>query len=122
MRRLTFASWDKIESVSLMFQSRRVRLSLRTFCVGMIALHVLVWWMARRQVAEGLPDFRIFYTAGLMLRRGQGTSLYNDSLQLNTQREFVPPARFDDTPLPYNHPPFEALLYLPLTSLSYLPA
>ena len=29
-------------------------------------------WMARRQVAEGLPDFRIFYTAGLMLRRGRG--------------------------------------------------
>jgi hypothetical protein len=113
-----------------MFQSRRVRFSLRKFCVGivamhavgMIALHALVWWMARRQVAEGLPDFRIFYTAGLILRRGQRTSLYNNSIQLATQREFVPPARFDDTPLPYNHPPFEALLYVPLTHLSYLRA
>lgn len=105
-----------------MFQSRRVRFSLRKFCVGMIALHALVWWMARRQVAEGLPDFRIFYTAGLMLQRGQGTSLYNDSMQLNTQREFVPPVRSEATPLPYNHPPFEALLYLPLTHLSYLHA
>ena len=104
-----------------MFQSRRVRFSLRKFgvgivamqAVGMIALHALVWWMARRQVAEGLPDFRIFYTAGLILRRGQRTSLYNDSIQLATQREFVPQARFDDIPLPYNHPPFEALLLLP---------
>ena len=105
-----------------MFRSRRVRFSLGKFCVGMIALHAAIWWTARRQVAEGLPDFRIFYTAGLMLRRGQATSLYNDSLQLNTQREFVPPARFDDTPLPYNHPPFEALLYPSLTHLSYLHA
>ena len=105
-----------------MFQSRRVRFSLRKFCVGIIALHALVWWMARRQVAEGLPDFRIFYTAGLMLQRGQGTSLYNDRMQLNTQREFVPPVRSEATPLPYNHPPFEALLYLPLTHLSYLHA
>ena len=105
-----------------MLQSPRVRFSLRKFCVGMIALHALVWWMARRQVAEGLPDFRIFYTAGLMLRRGQATSLYNDTIQLNTQREFVPPARFDDVPLPYNHPPFEALLYVPFTYLSYIRA
>ena len=105
-----------------MFQSRRVRFSLRKFCVGMIVLHALVWWMARRQVVEGLPDFRIFYTAGRMLQRGQGTSLYDDSLQLSTQREFVPPARFGATPLPYNHPPFEALLYLPLVQLSYLQA
>jgi hypothetical protein len=105
-----------------MFHSRRVRFSLRKFCVGMIALHALVWWMARRQVAEGLPDFRIFYTAGLMLGRGQGTSLYNDRIQLSTQREFVPPTRFEATALPYNHPPFEAPLYLPLTHLSYLHA
>lgn len=97
----------------------RLRFALTSFCLGMIALHLVVLWLARHQIMAGLPDFRIFYTAGLMLRRGQGEVLYSDSLQLRTQREFVPAASGDDGPLPYNHPPFEALLYLPFTYLSY---
>lgn len=88
----------------------------------MIALHLAVFWMVRDQVAEGSPDFSIFYTAGLMLRRGQGSLLYSDSLQRETQREFIPKSYERPNPLPYNHPPFEALLYLGLAGFSFLRA
>lgn len=71
---------------------------------------------------EALPDLRIFYTAGLMFRRGQAHSLYDEALQLKTQREFVTAPPTDDGPLPFNHPPFEVLLFLPLTHLTFLRA
>lgn len=88
----------------------------------MILLHVAVFWLARHQIVAGLPDFKIFYTAGTMLRRGQGQALYSNALQLETQREFVPLPPNATIPLPYNHPPFEALLFVPITYLSYIHA
>jgi hypothetical protein len=91
-------------------------------CLGMIALHGAVFWLARSQVLGGLPDFKIFYTAGLILRRGEGSMLYSNDLQLKTQREFVREAMEGDSPLPYNHPPFEALLFVGTTFLPYLRA
>lgn len=105
-----------------MFPRRRLRFTLSAFCLGMILLHVAVFWLARQEVVDGLPDLRIFYTAGLMLRRGQGHSLYDDSWQLKTQAEFVRLRPGLDAPMPYNHPPFEAILYVPLTLLPFLRA
>jgi Glycosyltransferase family 87 len=91
-------------------------------CLGLILLHLMVFWQAREQILAGLPDFRIFYTAGLMLRRGEGHVLYDDALQSRTQREFVPASTADNSPLPYNHPPFEAVLYVPFTYIQFLRA
>jgi hypothetical protein len=105
-----------------MFQRRRLRFTLSAFCLGMIVLHLAVAWLARQEVVDGLPDLRIFYTAGLMLRRGEGHSLYDDSLQLKTQAEFVKLRPGIDAPMPYNHPPFEAILYVPFTYLPFLRA
>lgn len=105
-----------------MFHRRRLRFTLSAFCLGMILLHLAVFWLARQEVVDGLPDLRIFYTAGLMLRRGQGHSLYDDALQLKTQAEFVKLRPRIDAPMPYNHPPFEAILYVPLTYLPFLHA
>jgi len=84
----------------------------------LVSLHFALHWVTR-QTAAGLQDFRIFYTAGLMLQRGQGHSLYNSALQLETQREFVPGATARYSLLPYIHPPFEALLYVGIAGLSY---
>jgi hypothetical protein len=101
---------------------QRIKMPVTLFLVAMLLLNAFVFWIARRQAAAGSPDFSIFYTAGLMLRRGQGGSLYNNLSQLRVQREFALAARDRDGPLPYNHPPFEAALYIPLTYLSYLHA
>jgi hypothetical protein len=102
-----------------MWSYPRLRFALTLFCLGTIMLHLAVFWPARHNALAGWPDFSIFYTAGLMLRRGQGQALYSDDLQRQTQKGFIPGVLARRGPLPYNHPPFEALLYVPLTHLSY---
>lgn len=100
--------------------SPRFKALLALFLAGMCLLNGFVFWSARKQVVAGLPDYSIFYTAGLMLHRGQGKVLYNNLLQLQVQREFVAAPERRDGPLPYNHPPFEAVLFLPLIHLPFL--
>src|SRR5262249_1296210 len=67
-------------------------------------------------------DFRIFYTAGLILRRGEGRELYSEELQTKVQRDFAPAVVNKAGALPYNHPPFEAVLFEPITYLPYFSA
>ena len=100
----------------------RLRVSLASVGLGLILLNVGVFWLARDQALAGSPDFRIFYTAGLMLRRGQGGMLYDAEIQNRTQQEIAPLAVNQNGPLPYNHPPFEGLLYVAFTFLSFLAA
>ena len=76
-----------------------------------------------RSIPLGLPDFSIFYTASKILSAGKGNELYNDDLQEAVQRGFSPLAiERRGTILPFNHPPFEAILFLPLSHFSYLTA
>lgn len=97
----------------------RLRFALNSFCLGMVVVHGVLFWIVRSQIVSGSSDFRIFYTAGLMLRRGEGSSLYNEELQTKVEREFAFAAVQRGGPLPYNHLPFEAALYVPLTYFSY---
>lgn len=99
-----------------------LRFILITVSLGMIFAHATLFWDVREELAGGSSDFRIFYTAALMLRRGQGHSLYDDALQEQTQREFAARGISHGGPLPYNHPPFEAALFVPFTYFPYLPA
>lgn len=99
----------------------RLRLALTLFCLGMIVLHFAIFWLARCQIQAGSADFRIFYTAGLMLRDGHGHLLYSNDLQRRTQQKFARAFTHDGF-LPYNHPPFEAMLFLAMAYLPYLPA
>ncbi|HTS08096.1 MAG TPA: glycosyltransferase family 87 protein [Candidatus Eisenbacteria bacterium] len=85
-------------------------------------LQFWVFWGARGRVLSGWPDFSIFYAAGVTIRRGQGAVLYNDAVQRQVQQEFIPETLAVRNPLPYNHPPFEVLLYLPLTYTNYVHA
>ncbi len=100
----------------------RLRFAVATACLGMIALHFIVFLLVRRQVIAGMPDFRIFYSAALMLKRGEGKVLYDDRVQRTVQAEVAPIAVAVNGPLPYNHPPFEAAAFVPLTYLRPLPA
>lgn len=70
----------------------------------------------------GYQDFTAFYGGGELVRRGQATQLYDLREQYKLQKQFAPDVPVRHTALPYNHPPFEALLFVPLTYLSYLPA
>ena len=58
-------------------------------------------------------DFSQFYCAAQIVRRGLGRQLYD----LKTQVEFQ--SKVASVHVFYNHPPFEALLFLPFTYFNY---
>jgi hypothetical protein len=103
--------------------SKGLQIKLALYFCAMIALQCDVLWQARESIPQGLPDFSGAYTAGLILRDGQGDRLYDDALQESLQRSFSPIAvQKRGTILPYIHLPYEALVYLPLAHFSYLTA
>ncbi len=85
----------------------------------MVAIHAVVFWHLRDSVRKGYSDFAIYYCAGTMVRHGFGRQLYDETIQFKVQREFSPDVSIRLAALPYNHPPFEALLFLPFAYLSY---
>ena len=95
------------------------RLAICFYLATMAALHLGLAWNSRRLIREGYSDFAIFYTAGRIVRDGFGPQLYDPDLQYAVQRAFAPRVAIRQGPLPYNHPPFEALLFAPFTLLSY---
>jgi Glycosyltransferase family 87 len=97
----------------------RLKTWIAMLIVGMLCIHGVMFWRTRPLLAQGYPDFTIFYTAGEMLRQGMGHQLYDAKIQLEVQRNFVGQIPSRNGPLPYNHPPFEALIFLPLTLLPY---
>ncbi|MGH9549502.1 MAG: glycosyltransferase family 87 protein, partial [Terriglobales bacterium] len=88
----------------------------------MIFVHALMFFSLRREIASGYPDFTIFYTAGKCILRGEGRQLYDLETQFAIQREFASEVKHRENPLPYNHPPFEALLFAPLARLPFVAA
>ncbi|MFZ0299687.1 MAG: glycosyltransferase family 87 protein [Candidatus Sulfotelmatobacter sp.] len=97
----------------------RLKTWIAVLIVGMLCIHGVLFWKARVLVRQGYPDFTIFYTAGKMLNEGLGHSLYDGALQYEVQQTFAAGVRIRKGPLPYNHPPFEALIFEPLASLDY---
>src|SRR5258708_34276576 len=85
----------------------------------MLWLNLLFFLGMREGIKRGYPDFTIFYTAGTILRQGLGHQLYDRKVQYEVQESFTGHIAFRKGPLPYNHPPFEALIFVPLTLLPY---
>jgi Glycosyltransferase family 87 len=102
--------------------SSAIRPVLRTFLAAMIVLHAWMFFSLRREIVNGYPDFTIFYTAGKCVNEGRGRQLYDLETQFALQRSFAPEVKHRDNPLPFNHPPFEALLFVPLAGLPYVTA
>ncbi len=88
----------------------------------MLFLHLVLAWESRDLIHKGYPDFTIFYSAGKIVGRGLGRSLYDPQTQYRIQREFAAGVSIRQGPLPYNHPPFEALAFVPFARLPYLVA
>jgi len=87
--------------------------------VTIVGTHAFFLWRVRDQIARADPDFTIFFTAGNILREKRGADLYNPRTQQEIQAEFSADPEIRKGPLPYIHPPYEALLFVPLTLLSY---
>ena len=88
----------------------------------MAALDLLLAWNSRDLLKQGYQDFTIFYAAAKIVRQGLGHRLYDDTLQYRIQQGFAPAANLRKGPLPYNHPPFEALIFVPFSFLPYFAA
>jgi hypothetical protein len=85
----------------------------------MLCIHAFFLWSVRGRIVKGDPDFTVFFTAAQMLREGRGAQLYYPGAQQAVQLEFTNNSDLRRGPLPYIHPPFEALIFLPLTFLPY---
>lgn len=96
-----------------------LRLAGKFYVAGVLVIQSLVVWNARELIFRGYPDFTIYYTAGTLVRQGMGRELYDDRVQFEVQRQFAPKVATRLAALPFNHPPFEALLFVPITFLSY---
>lgn len=92
---------------------------VRLFVAGVLCLHAFFFITLRERVQQGYPDFTVFYTAATVLRHGLGYHLYDVHVQDEIQKGFAGQIPSRHSPLPYIHPPFEALVFLPLTLLPY---
>ena len=89
------------------------------FLLAATIAHGIVFWQEHARLRAGYGDFSALYTAGLMLKRGEGRSLYDRREQWRLQQEFAANVAVRKGPMPYIRPPFEALLFLPLVYFSY---
>ena len=84
-----------------------------------LATQMLLFLIAYRTMPPGAIDLRAFYAAGVILRSGQAHQLYNDAYEAKVQLTASGPL---GASLPFLYPPFAALLFVPLTAVSYTTA
>jgi|SRR5580698_579085 len=89
------------------------------FLVAMAIVHGIEFWQQRTKIFAGYGDFSSLYTAGLLVRQGEGNLLYDRSEQWKWQQKFAPNVDIRQGPMPFIRPPFEALIFLPLTYFPY---
>ncbi|MBI3477265.1 MAG: DUF2029 domain-containing protein [Acidobacteria bacterium] len=102
--------------------SRRKEFVAGIFLLAMAVSHLVMAAKLTPYLRNGYPNFASFYTAGTMVRTGQATALYDLPAQYEMQKQFAPNVSIRQAALPYIHPPFEALLFAPLTLLPYWPS
>ena len=81
--------------------------------VSLMVAIPLLSFPAQKSDPNNVVDFSFSYCAGQIVRQGLGRDLYD----LKTQVQFQSKVAFVHAF--YNHPPYEALLYVPLTYFSY---
>ena len=84
-----------------------------------IALFCILNWVAvfpliGNPSQQGAQDFSIFYTGSRIVRSGLSSHLYDLSVQAQYQT-----ATYQTHPLPFNHPAYELILFLPFAGLSF---
>lgn len=65
---------------------------------------------------RGHSDFRAFYTAGYMVRTGHGRELYDYEAEKRFEDRLASP---EAVAMSFIHAPYEALVYVPFSALSY---
>lgn len=99
--------------------SQKAERRITCYLLSMLIVHCALLVQESSRIRTGYPDFSIFYTAAKILQQGRASEIYRDSLQETVQRSFSPAVDERGTILPFNHPPFEALVFWPVAHLSY---
>jgi hypothetical protein len=92
---------------------------IAAFLLAATISHGIIFWQQRARLLAGYGDFSAMYTAGLLVRRGEGKFLYDRREQWRVQQEFAPNVDIRKGPMPFIRPPFEALVFFPLAYFSY---
>ena len=93
------------------------RLILAALIAASLIFHLAILWESRGRIAAGYGDFIIFYTGAQIVNDGKSKELFKVDTQNAYQAKFDVPQL--EWPLPFNHAPYELLLFLPLAYLSY---
>jgi hypothetical protein len=100
-------------------KKEKCRVLLILFLSGMLSVHLAIAWNSVELIRKGYPDFTIFYSSARILAQGLGRQLYDEPTQYRVQQQFAAGVSIRQGPLPYNHPPFEALAFVPFTWMRY---
>ena len=94
--------------------------TLRPFLFAALAyllvVQVALCVMSARLALGGQADFRTFYCSGYLVRTGHARRIYDYEVQKQVQNALVTPS---DVALPFYHPAYEALLFVPFSLASY---
>ena len=82
----------------------------------LLAGQLIAWIVLLPGGMRGLADFRQLYAAAYMVRTGNGHDLYNYEVQKRFQSQLV---AADQRAVPFIRPAYQALLFAPLSLLSY---
>lgn len=94
-------------------QSLDIVLGLMPLLLG---LQLIIWIAYLPAAMRGNADFRVFYSGAYLLRSGQAGQIYDDDKIKNVQDERV---SISPWVLPFTHPAYEALLFVPFSLLRY---
>ncbi len=109
---MSFGTFQKVDSHNdSLVRFHEVLYALLPLLLGL----ELVFWIVFVPIGlRGDSDFSIFYTAGTMLRTGNAHRLFDYNAELEVERSKV-----SQTPAPYNHLPYEGLIFVPISKLPY---
>lgn len=85
----------------------------------LLLFQLMLFWHAGGMALRGFADFSSFYSAAWIVLSGMGHQLYSANVQAHVQSLLYPNAVTRNGLLPYIHPPFEVLVYLPFAYMPY---
>lgn len=100
---------------------RKKERKARIFLLAAALVNAVTLFRVVPLLRAGYQDFTAFYGGGLMVRYGQTARLYHLPTEFHLRHQVSPNIVIPNA-APYIHPPFEALLFVPLTWLSYVAA
>lgn len=85
-------------------------------CVYLLFIQVVFMASGISRLRDGNFDFRHLYTAGYMVRTGQGNDIYSYEVTKQIQEKLVGPKAITAV---FNHLAFEAILFVPLSFFGF---